>query len=234
MNWILEPELIAVRLDRKPDVLEFETLLNCISTEKKAAIRKYHREEDKLRSLVGELLVRMILIRRCGMNNEAISFVYTENGKPLLAGAENLHFNVAHAGDWVVCAFDSQPVGVDIEQIKPANLAISRSFFTEAEDLDICSATDPNDRFFDYWTLKESFIKQTGNGLSLGINSFGVVFTGDDIRIVRDGSLLDGYYLRQYIPADGYKVAVCLDNASFPETISVMGSNRLARFFKAE
>ncbi|MES2556647.1 MAG: 4'-phosphopantetheinyl transferase superfamily protein [Bacteroidota bacterium] len=232
MNWTFEPELIAVRLDRKLDVLEFETLLNCISPEKKEVIRGYFREEDQLRSLIGELLIRKVLIERCGMTNGEISFTRSEHGKPILVGAKNLHFNLAHAGDWVVCAVDSQPIGVDVEQLKTANLAVSRSFFSPEEHLDICNAPDPNVRFFDYWTLKESYLKQTGKGLSHPLNVFTILFGEDsEIGIEVEGKRLEDVFLKQYLLEDAYKLAVCGERLT--EKVKSLALDEVAGFFQS-
>ncbi len=233
MNWTFEPELIAVRLNRKLDAQVFETLLTIISPEKKEAIHGYFREEDKLRSLIGELLIRKVLMERCGLKNTNIRFMQTENGKPMLAGAEHLHFNSSHAGDWVVCAIDKKPIGVDVEKVKPANLAVSRSFFSEEEHLDICNAADPNERFFDYWTLKESFIKHSGKGLSQELNSFTIFFSENTIGVLLEGKTLENGYLKQYFPEEGYKLAVCASSEVLPETIQYYSLDEVIGFFLA-
>lgn len=233
MNWTFEPELIAVRLNRKLDVQAFETLLTIISPEKRAAIQGYFREEDQLRSLIGELLIRKVLMDRCGLQNADIRFMLTPNGKPMLVGAEHLHFNVSHAGDWVVCAIDKQPIGIDVEKVKAANLAVSRSFFTEKEHLDICHAADPNERFFDYWTLKESFIKHSGKGLSQELNSFTIFFSEHTIRVLLEGKTLENGYLKQYFLEEGYKLAVCASGEVLPETIQYYSLDEVIGFFLA-
>lgn len=231
MNYPVEPKLIAVRLDRKLDSLEVESLLHCISPLKKEVISNYYREKDQQRSLIAELLVRMVLIQRCGMKNQEISFIHSENGKPMLVGTETFHFNSSHAGEWVVCAFDSSEIGVDVEKVKTANLAISQSFFSEEEHLDICNAPDPNDRFFDYWTLKESFIKNSGKGLSQGLNSFTILFSESTIRVMLEGKMLENVYLKQYFLDEGYKLAVCASSAVLPETIRYCSLDEVIGFF---
>lgn len=158
-------------------------------------------------------------MERFGAENHEIGFIQTENGKPMLAETEGFHFNTSHAGDWVVCVFDSAEIGVDVERVKPANLSISRSFFTDEEHHDICSASDPNDRFFDYWTLKESFIKHTGKGLSQALNAFTILFSERTIRVMIEGKTFENRYLKQYFLDEGYKLAVCASSEVLPETI---------------
>ena len=231
MDQILKPEIVAVRLDRKLDSVEFESLLRFISPEKKSVIGHYYREVDQLRSLVADLLIRMVVMQRCGFENQEISFRHSENGKPILVGKEGFHFNVSHAGDWVVCVFDSAEIGVDVEQVKTANLSISRSFFTEEEHNDICNAPDSNDRFFDYWTLKESFIKHNGKGLLQALNAFAILFSENPIRVVLEGKLLEDLYLKQYSLDEVHKLAVCASSKSLPETISYKSMDEIITFF---
>jgi 4'-phosphopantetheinyl transferase len=231
MNWKFEPELIAVCLDRKLDSLEVESLLRFISPEKRDAIANYYREEDQWRSLIADLLIRMIVMERFGAENHEIDFIQTENGKPMLAETEGFHFNASHAGDWVVFVFDSAEIGVDVERVKPANLSVSRSFFAEEEHQDICSASDPNDRFFDYWTLKESFIKHTGKGLSQALNAFTILFSENTIRVELEGKLLEHCYLKQYFLDEQHKLAVCASSSSLPEKMSYKSLDDIIGFF---
>jgi len=231
MNCSVEPELIAVRLDRKLNSKELKSLLRFISPEKKKVIGNYYREEDRLRSLVADLLIRMVVMQRCGFENHEIGFGQSANGKPILAGTEGFHFNASHAGDWVVCAFDIAEIGVDVERVKTANLSISRSFFTEEEHNDICNAPDSNDRFFDYWTLKESFIKHSGKGLTQALNSFTILFSENPIRVALEGKLLENVFLKQYSLDEAHKLSVCASSRSLPETISYKSLEDISAFF---
>jgi 4'-phosphopantetheinyl transferase len=231
MGQILKPELVAVRLDRKLDSMEVEFLLRFISPEKKEVIGNYYREEDQLRSLVADLLIRMVVMQYVDIENNAIRFIHSENGKPMLSGMEGFHFNTSHAGDWVVCVFDNTEIGTDVEFVKTANLSISRSFFTEEEHYDICNAPDPNDRFFDYWTLKESFIKHNGKGLSQALNEFVILFSENPIRVALKGKRVENVYLKQYSLDDAHKLAVCASSSSLPESISYKSMDEIIAFF---
>ncbi|MDH4471935.1 MAG: 4'-phosphopantetheinyl transferase superfamily protein [Fluviicola sp.] len=232
MNYTLGSKLLAIRLDNTPDVLTFEALLLHLSPERRVEIRGFYREKDQWQSLIAELLIRKVLIQRCGMTNEKISFIRSEYGKPILAGTDAFHFNVSHAGDWVVCAIDNKPIGVDVEKVKTANLAVSRSFFSLKEHFDICNVPDPNDRFFDYWTLKESFIKHSGKGLSQALNAFTILFSENGgIGIESDGKRLDYLFLKQYSLAEGYKLAVCGANELLPESIEYCSMDAITSFF---
>nr|WP_084787523.1 hypothetical protein [Anaerobacillus alkalidiazotrophicus] len=59
-----------------------------------------------------------------------------------MKGLQSFHFNVSHSGNWVVCATDNQPIGIDIEEIKPIDFQIVYSFFSETEIRDIEEKTE--------------------------------------------------------------------------------------------
>jgi phosphopantetheinyl transferase len=88
------------------------------------------------------------------------------------------HFNISHSGGHVVCAVCDEPVGIDVEVVKPIDMNIANRFFSEDERERIFSG--PEDErgrlglFYDVWTRKESFIKMTGEGLSRPLKAFSV------------------------------------------------------------
>ena len=83
----------------------------------------------KQRSLLGKMMTYKILSSEFGINPDAIKIITNEHNKPALESQSNIHFNLSHSGDWVIAAFSSKPVGIDIEKIKPVNLQIAWRFF---------------------------------------------------------------------------------------------------------
>lgn len=76
--------------------------------------------------------------------------------------------------------------GVDVEDLKRStNTAyedICRYFSTrEIEDLLELPEKQKKQRFFDYWTLKESYIKARGMGLSIPLDKFSFLFKHDSL-----------------------------------------------------
>ena len=106
-----------------------------------------------------------------------------------------IHFNRSDSGAFVVCAVDQQPIGVDIEQILPVDMAMADIVFTDLEKDHLYAAVTEQHRlarFYTLWTLKESYLKALGKGLY--VNPI-------DISIVADGGR---YYLSQTAEAAGY------------------------------
>lgn len=92
------------------------------------------------------------------------------HGKPFFPYREDIHFNISHCDGLVVCAISDAPVGVDVERIAPVSGNLLKRVLT-VEELDQLSG-HPRDggeyleKFYRFWTLKESAVKESGKGLS--------------------------------------------------------------------
>jgi 4'-phosphopantetheinyl transferase len=97
-------------------------------------------------------------------------------GKPDLAGGRP-YFSVSGSDGWMLAAFCmEQPVGVDLERLKPGKLseALWRKYFSPAEAarLEALPAPQREREFLQVWTRKEALLKLTGLGLQ-GLASLG-------------------------------------------------------------
>ena len=109
-------------------------------------------------------------------------------GKPeIAAGLPRIAFNLSHGTRLVALAVaagdDAGPVGVDVEQAtRNIGPGIARRYFApeEVADLEALPEAQQRDRFFTLWSLKESYIKATGFGLSLPLDSFSFAFPAPD------------------------------------------------------
>jgi 4'-phosphopantetheinyl transferase len=67
-------------------------------------------------------------------------------------------------------------VSSDVESLgRPAPIEVAERFFAPAEvrALHSLPSDERTQRFFDYWTLKESYIKARGLGLAIPLDRFG-------------------------------------------------------------
>ena len=152
---------------------EFETVLPLVSSEKRKRIRKFHFRKDAQNCLLGDVLARICICRATGLSNQQLEFSTNEYGKPFLTTDPRIHFNISHAGYYVVCAVSDEPVGIDIELIKPVEMKIAERFFTPDETAYI-TQDESIRRFYEVWTKKESRIKWEGLGLHKPLTSFSV------------------------------------------------------------
>ena len=80
-------------------------------------------------------------------------------------------------------------VGIDVEIIDPTiDLNIAKNYFYNSEYKNIKKSKDPKDEFFKYWVLKESYMKYTGFGFNLNLNSFEIIIE-DEIRLKNDDTI---------------------------------------------
>jgi len=125
--------------------------------------RRYQFERDALHFVLGRLLLQSGL-QALGRGEQLTDIQYQPSGKPWLA---HTFFSISHTDDRVLCALspDAQ-VGIDLEKIKPVELAHFKPWFTASERLAICTAPAPLQTFYGYWTRKESIIKALGVNLN--------------------------------------------------------------------
>jgi 4'-phosphopantetheinyl transferase len=79
--------------------------------------------------------------------------------------------SVSHSGDWVVLAVtDGTPVGVDVEELRAAEVDDLAGVAFSPAELTSFKAVPADDRrgaFFTYWSRKEAVLKATGKGMSV-------------------------------------------------------------------
>ena len=174
---------VAVWVARQdaPEVRErlahYETLLT--EDEHRRGQRFLHAA-DRERLVLGRVLARTMLSHFTGTPPRAWSIVIDERGRPELGacpeGTPDLRFNLSHTEGLVACAVTvGREVGVDVEYInRRITYEVPERFFSaqEVADLRALPVDQQDVVFFDYWTLKESYIKARGLGLALPLGQF--------------------------------------------------------------
>ncbi len=187
-----------------------------ISKNREEKTKKLRLELDQKRSLCAEFLLnRMLQKEYPDMATPVLIGYGNQNGKPFLVEHKDIYFNLSHSGDYVVCAIHNKEVGIDIEQLGRMKEKTANRFFhdDERKELDNCKeVSEKQKRLLTYWTLKESYMKATGMGLKIPLNSFVVkiVQTKDNqmATFEKEGKSLD--YKADIIEFNtGYSIAVC-------------------------
>ena len=111
-------------------------------------------------------------------------------GKPFLKGRRDVYFSISHCPGGVSVSVSSCRTGIDIERIRPFSLPAARRMFSKEELREILDSDFPEKSFFRLWTLKESYAKAIGTGLSYPLSGFHFEnIAGKDIRCERAGCL---------------------------------------------
>ncbi|MPM34651.1 4'-phosphopantetheinyl transferase Sfp [bioreactor metagenome] len=192
-----------------------EELIKFISKEKKSKLQKLKHREDKLRSLIGEILVRYVIGENTIIEVNDIIFETNIYGKPYLRNYSDFHFNISHSGDFVICAIDNKPIGVDIEKVIPLEYeAIANNFFTTREMNYIKRENLRNQlsKFYEIWTIKESYVKAYGQGFNMCFKDFSMDYNEEKyIGVIRENKY-DKCNIKVFNLESDYKVAICSFN----------------------
>ena len=89
----------------------------------------------------------------------------SEKGKPYIDGSK-IFFNISHCDGLAVCVLSDKPVGVDCESVRKASTAVMKKCFGSIETDYVNNSEEKNIAFTRIWTLKESYVKMTGDGVS--------------------------------------------------------------------
>jgi len=142
---------------------------------------------DRESFIAAHALVRSMLSEATGRPPASWRFAAGPFGKPAVHADGfpiTLGFNISHTRGFVACALAHEDVGVDVEAAdRPIELEIADRFFAPEEVgvLNALPAAQRQSAFFRFWTLKEAFIKATGEGLHRPLDSFS--FTLNPVRI---------------------------------------------------
>jgi len=191
---------------------------------------RYRRTIDRDRGRTGRGLLRRLLAGYLGTSPAAVAIDTDASGKPRLAGASTLAFNVSGSADLAVFAFTRGPaVGVDVEAFATEPGAVGKTPLTlrdvhamagrfaadEAALVHGLSAADATAAFLRLWTCKEACLKCRGTGLRTPLDEIRIECV-DDARAI--GRLAgDRFAIRTLAPVAGSIAAVALPGDAIPE-----------------
>ncbi len=205
----------------------FERALAAVSLDRRRKIERLRHEEDKRRSLAAALALDGAL-KEYGLRERDMEYDLTQQGKPCLRHCRDLHFSLSHAGEYAVCSIGPLANGSDIERIRGGKERVAQRFFTPQEYAWIQKAPlqrEREERIFRIWTMKESFLKVTGRGMSLPLDSFFFLVEEDGTVQLHQSFDQKNYFIKEYditsvFPEETeYKITVCSESPVFSEKL---------------
>ncbi len=171
---------------------DYAQAYDTLSQSRKARVDRYKREDDKKRSLLGEILLKKLLKNH--FNCDAVLEV-AENGRPHLKDSP-LCVSIAHSERLVTAVVHDTPVGIDSERIKEVSLSLIEGVCVENEKNFVCEGksfekgekitdTEVLKRFFTVWTGKEAYFKKIGTGIT-DLKSVDIFTLNREVHFVKD------------------------------------------------
>jgi 4'-phosphopantetheinyl transferase len=208
--------------------------LDLMSPEEHVRQRRYRFEKSRREFLLTRALVRTTLSRYAPVDPTAWTFRANAHGRPEIASPAQtppLRFNLSNTEGMITClvALDRE-IGCDVELVdRPGEtVQIAEHFFSPLEVAALRTLPDAEqrDRFFDYWTLKESYIKARGMGLAIPLDQFSFLLDeGRPVRIAFDPRLPDdpsSWQFEQLRPSPRHFVAVAIRRGQEPDLALVV------------
>lgn len=180
---------------------------------------RYLQKEDRIRQLLGKGFLRKLI--PLYLNERQIQFGKNRFNKPFLIGRNDFHFNISHAGDWVVIALADCEVGIDIEPLDSrfAYQELLSGIFSPSEIEFIEKSPNPVHSFYKIWTRKEAFLKGIGQGITDQLSEY---------------CLLDGlqqFYFSENIPYEQWDVRSFVMNSNHCVSLALPSKEHQPRFF---
>ena len=200
---------------------------NLLTENERIQMSRFYYARHRHQYLVTRALVRTCLSAYCDVEPGDWRFVSNSYGKPQVKSpdlAGPLRFNLSHCKGLVMCGITrDHDIGVDVEDARRntrAALESLSSYFSTAEIAEInrLPADRRKRRFFDYWTLKESYIKARGMGLAIPLAKFSFQFDGErlesfEIHPELNDDPVDWQFWRISRPG-GYRAAVAVNSGN--------------------
>jgi 4'-phosphopantetheinyl transferase len=227
IQWPVPPEdsslgprdvhVLAFALDQPAKCVA--SLSSTLSPDEHARARRFRQTRDQDRFRVARGGLRSLLARYLGVEPADLSFDYGPRGKPALAGAVDIHFNLAQSrGLALVAVTRLGDVGVDVEQLRPVRDAdgIAERFFSPAEKagLQTLPARQKSAAFFNLWTRKEAWLKATGEGITERLDRVEASYLPGEparfLNLLGDTEATRQWWLMELMPAGGFVGAVAI------------------------
>lgn len=172
----------------------YKSLYERASEERKRRADRYLRQEDKIRCVTADALLRIAL------GTEIFQIQENEFGKPYIKNQKNFYYNLSHSGNCVVLAWGNGEVGVDVQQHRAdtdMRIIAENCFADDEKEYIMQSDRQTEERFYEIWTGKESYLKYVGKGLRGNMRSLSILQRKSEILFL------------PHFPQKGYSLSLC-------------------------
>jgi 4'-phosphopantetheinyl transferase len=196
-----------------------------MTADERVRFDRFRHDADRQMFALGRLMARRLVGDALGIEPTAWTWREGPHGRPEIdRPVSDLHFNLSHSAGVVICALArTRAIGVDVEHLarRTPDPAIVPRYCSPAESADVMTYGDRwCDRFLTYWTLKESYVKARGMGISLPLSDISFRLEERGARVTFERSLAgtdDRWAFHLWHPRPGHLAAVAAAIGDGPE-----------------
>jgi 4'-phosphopantetheinyl transferase len=199
-----------------PDT-DWNTISLALVADERARAANLHFQKDARAFMAGRYLQRSVLSFYTAVPIADLNIVAGLHGKPALAGqSAGIAFNLSNTEGFAAFAIsrDAVALGIDVEALTTVIEPETASLFcsaAESEMLSVLRGPARQSRLLSYWTLKESYLKATGTGLTAAPEQLNIRLDRQTnaIRMDKVPSGDDAlWHHRLFLAASGHLIAV--------------------------
>ncbi len=150
----MDIQLFAVKLDRLLTEEETDAFLRIVPEERRERLMRMPREELRQEPLCAYAVLYMATRALCGWKTLP-KLRYNKYGKPEFDGYPEVQFNISHTRRAVLVGLHDEPLGVDIEKLRPVS----------ERTMQRIAGTTSRQEFFEGWVRREARTKWNGAGI---------------------------------------------------------------------
>lgn len=183
---------------------------NVLTKDELLKVSFFEFEQVKDSYVISQGTLRILLAGYLDIPPTAIKIDRRRKGKPYSMDDAGLYFNMSNSGRLAVFAFsrDSE-VGIDIEQIRhlpDLDDMIIKNFTSKEGRYINAKPNERTNRFFRFWTVKESYLKAIGEGMRLPPDNLEFAIENDNIKHLSVKGIFEqeDWNFKEFSPATEY------------------------------
>lgn len=187
-------------------------------------IKKYdcadipRRSKKKWETSCGRELLKFALNSEYGVNLDDLSISIGEYGKPYFSDRQDIFFNISHSDGMAAVIIADRTVGIDIQSVRPIKQRMIEMVCDDCEQKYIGNNDNKDECFIKIWSLKESYIKAIGQGMSFSMKKVNFdIGLLDEITGTGKISNQSGIYFTKQL--DNFMLSACVLDEDADEKI---------------
>ncbi|MCR4616362.1 MAG: 4'-phosphopantetheinyl transferase superfamily protein [Clostridiales bacterium] len=161
---------MQVYLFDKLEKFNYENVFELLSADRQKKVMNFKSDESRNLSAAAYMLLKYA-VRDFAWLDAVPEMSLNGHGKPYFKDIGNLYFNLSHCKYGVVCGISDKEIGVDIQDVRKFSDGTVKKVMCPAEKAIIEKSDAPERAFAKIWSMKESYVKLSGEGISFGLQN---------------------------------------------------------------